>query len=193
VSDPFVYRSRSPEVVGAWLAAEDALRAYVKQTQAVLDDAGLGRYKVWRSNGGWKPWQFTGLDIPQDEFPPSGWRLNQSREYAVPDKRTRAGKQIAAALTAVKHPGDPSLKLPGMPADVCTPGGFISHGARLLEDRSVLYVTWRIDPAGCRESFSSPSADIDASLWERAPLSEYYAAVETYEASAADAEREAAL
>jgi len=192
MSDPFVYVSRSPEVVGAWRAAEKALNAYVKQTQAVLDEAGLGRYKVWRATGGWSPWKLMGLDIPQDEFPPAGWRVNQSREYAVPDKRTRAGKQIATALAAVKHPGNPGDDLPGMPADVMAGGGFQTPAIRMLEGRTALYVAWRTDPAGCRESFRSKSVEIDASLWERAKLSDYYAAVEAYEATA-EAEREVAI
>ena len=184
MSDPFVYRSRSPEVVGVWTAGEAALRAYVKASQAVLDDAGLGAYTVWRATSGWSPWKFSGLDIPQDEFPPEGWRMHG--DFAVPDKRTKAGKRIAAALAAVKYPGQPAAKLPGMPADVCYPGGFTSPAARLLENRTTLYVAWRIDPAGCRESFFSPSTDIDATLWERALLSEYYAAVEAHEATPAD-------
>jgi hypothetical protein len=188
--DPFVYRSRSPEVVGAWIAAEDALHAYVTQTQAVLNEAGLGGYKVWRATTGFSPWHFTGIDIPAGEKPPPGWRAKS--EYAVPDKRTKGGKQIAAALAAVRHPGMPSHNLPGMPVDVCTGGGFTPHGTRLLENRSVLYVMWTIDPAGCRESFFSKSVEIDAALWERAPLSEYYAAVEAHEASA-EAEREVAI
>jgi hypothetical protein len=192
MADPFVYVSRQPEVVGAWLAGEEALRAYVKQTRAVLNERGLGEYKVWRSTSGWRPWEFRGLDVPQDEFAPEGWRLNKSREFAVPDKRTKAGKQIAAALAAVKHPGNPGDDLPGMPADVLVGGGFQTPAIRLLEDRTALYVAWRTDPAGCRESFRSRSVAIDRDLWERAKLSDYYAAVEAYEASA-EAQHEVAL
>lgn len=174
-SDPIVYRSADPAVVQAWKDAEAAINAYVKQTQAVLDDAGLGRYRVYRNNG-WSPGKFAGLAIPQDEFPPDGWRQNKAREYATPDKRLKAGKQIAAALEAVKHPGDPLHKLIGMPADTLSGGGFSSPGVRLLEDRTALYVLWRLDPDG-RESFSSKST-VDHGLWKRVRLSEYYAACE---------------
>ena len=123
-ADPIVYRSADPQVVKAWKDAEAAINVYVEQTQAVLDEAGLGRYQVYRNNG-WSPGKFAGLAIPQDEFPPDGWRQNKAREYATPDKRLKAGKQIAAALEAVKHPGDPLHKLIGMPAD--TLSGAVSH------------------------------------------------------------------
>jgi hypothetical protein len=179
MSDPFVYRSRDPQVTYAWKGAEAALHEYVKDTERVLEEMGLGGYKVYRDTHHWHPWHFAGLAIPQDEFPPDGWRMNAKYEaYAVPDKRTKAGKRAAAALAAVKHPGAPMAKVPGMPQDVCYPGGFTSPAVSLLEDGIALYVAWRIDPAGCRESFSSKSAEIDLALWERAPLSEYYAAKE---------------
>jgi hypothetical protein len=183
MSEPFVYRSHAAKVVDAWKAAQDGLHEYVRATDDVLERAGLGDYQVYRGNHRWHPWSFAGLAIPEGEKPPKGWRMNA--EYAVPDKRTKAGKEIAAALAAVKHPGAPFHKVPGMPNDVCYPGGFTSPGARLLEDGNALYVSWRIDPAGCRESFSSPTTEIDDALWHRVPLSEYYAEVERAEAAAA--------
>lgn len=182
MSDPFVYRSHAPEVIGAWQDAEATLQQYVKDTERVLEEMGLGGYKVYRDTHHWHPWRFSGLAIPQDEFPPEGWRMNGKYDaFAVPDKRTKAGKQAAAAIAAVKHPGAAMAKVPGMPQDVCYPGGFTSPAVALLELDTALYVAWRIDPAGCRESFSSKSADIDMALWERAPLSQYYAAREAYE------------
>ena len=189
MSEPYVYRSRSPEVLAAMNAANEAVRAYVRATSEALDAAGVGAYKTWRETSGSRPGWFRGLDIPQDEFPPKGWRMLQ--QYAVPDKRTKAGKQADYMLRAVKHPGDPRHSLTGMPPDVSTPGGFSSCGMRMLEDGAAFYVWWRIDPAACRESFSRGKFEIDRSLWEPVPLSEYYAAVEAADA-AETAERGAA-
>jgi hypothetical protein len=176
MSHPYVYRSRSPEVLDAMRAAQNSIRAYVKATGQILDDAGVGSHGVYRESSGWSVAKFRGLAVPDGEQPPHGWRMGA--QYAVPDKRTKAGKQVAAALDAVKHPGDPRMALIGMPPDVSTPGGFTSPGTRFLEDGAAFYVTWRVDPATCRESFTRGTFQIDRDLWEPVLLSEYYAAVE---------------
>jgi hypothetical protein len=183
MSEPYVYRSRSPEVLAAMRAANESVQAYVRATNQVLDDAGAGNYATWRDTSGSRAGRFVGLDIPQDEFPPKGWRMLS--KYAVPDKRTKAGKQAVAALAAIRHPGDPRHSLIGMPPDVSTTIGFTSCGTRFLEDGTALYVWWRIDPAACRESFSRGKFEIDRTLWEPVRLSEYYAAVEAADAAEA--------
>ena len=180
------YRSTDPEVVSAWKAAGDAIQEYVDQTRAILDAAGLGGYQVYRHHG-WSPGKFAGLAIPVGEKPPAGWRM--TARYAVPDKRVKAGKQIEAALAGVKHPGDPLLKLIGMPPDAESRGGFSSPAVRLLEERTALYVAWSVDPVG-RQSFLGSrdrAGVIDPDRWERIPLSAYYLAVEQADAVKAGA------
>jgi hypothetical protein len=183
--DLIVYRSRAPEVLEAHKAAREATRTYAKQTQAVLDAAGVGGYKVWLSTGHWDYGAFRGIDIPEGQEVPRGWR--KAKDFAVPDKRTKAGRETGAALRAVKHPGDPMAQVPGMPLDILTPGGFQSPGVRVLEDGAALYVTWRRDPNEAQGSFSGKYEPVDTTLWGRVKLSEYYAAVE-----AAEAQRETA-
>jgi hypothetical protein len=184
MSDPFVYRSTDSDVLQAWKDAGEAIDAYVKRTEAVLDEHGAGGYKTYRYSGR-NVGQFAGLDIPAGEKPPAGWRMNSN--YAVPDKRTKAGKAADAALKTVKHPGDPLLKLIGMPPDVEGGPGFISPGVRMLEGHGALYVTWREDPEG-RQSFFAGKVTIDHGRWQRVPLSQYYAEVERKDAAKADAE-----
>jgi hypothetical protein len=179
------YVSRDAEVVRAWTDAGDAINTYVQQTQRVLDAYGLARYQCYRDQGGWKPGRFRGLAIPQDEFPPDGWRMDGGYEQmAVPDKRTKAGKQVTAALDAVEHPGDPLFKLVGMPPDVEGGTGFVSPAIRLLENRTALYVGWTVNPEG-RQSFFSNDATVDLERWESVPLSAYYLAIEQAEAAKA--------
>lgn len=179
-ADPIVYRSTDPAVLAAVEAAWQAIGDYAKQIRATLDGLGLGEYKHWSADGGWHPGEFRGIDIPQDQFPPDGWRMKG--DFAVPDKRKAAGKRAWKALSEVRHPGDPRRALIGMPPDLLTPGGYQSCGLRRIN--SAIYATWRnCDPAGAVGSFSAASSEIDASLWERIPLSEYYAAVEADEAA----------
>jgi hypothetical protein len=186
MSDPTVYRSRDPEVVQAWIDATDAISGYVQQTQRVLDACGLAGYQAYRHSSGWSPGRFSGLAVPEGEKAPAGWRMLE--RYAVPDKRTKAGKQVAAALDAVKHPGDPLLKLTGMLPDAQSGrGGFSSPGVRLMENRTAVYVTWSFNPEGRHSFLGGRDAAIDFSRWERVKLSEYYAEAERHEA-----EREAA-
>jgi hypothetical protein len=188
VTGQFVYRSRDPEVVQGWKDAGDAIHAYVDETKRVLANHGAGGYQDYRHGGGWSIGRFSGLLIPQDEFPPPGWRMADAAQMrAVPDKRTKAGKAVTATLEAVKHPGDPLFKLVGMPPDIAGGPGFITPSVRLLEDRAALYVAWRENPEG-RESFFGKGSAIDFGKWERVKLSEYYTEVERADAAKADAE-----
>jgi len=180
------YRSRDPEVVKSWTDATDAIRAYVEATRAVLEAAGLGGYQVYRDSHGWRPGHFAGLAIPDGEKPPAGWRM--TARYAVPDKRTKAGRQAEAALAAVKHPGDPLLKLAGMMPDAENGNGaFVSPAVRLLEDGTTVYVGWPACPEG-RQSFLGPrGVTVDLDRWERIPLSTYWLAFEAADAAKAAA------
>jgi hypothetical protein len=181
MSDLFVYRSSTPEVVAAWEAACGAIDAYVKQTGDILREAGLGDYAVYRRNDS-SLGKFAGLAVPEGEEPPAGWRMN--RDYAVPNKRRKTGRDIEAALNAVRHPGLPSGHLPGMPSHFFSGMGLRYPGVRLLEDTTAVYVQWSADPEqatrGCTDT-------VDTAIWERVPLSRYYAEAERAERSAESA------
>lgn len=179
ISDPVVYRTRDPEVLAAYRAAWDAIRAYVDAVKAVLDEYGAGEYQVWTDANGFHPGQICGIDIPEDRDPPEGWRMQG--DYAVPDKRTGKGRALCKALESVTHPGDPLSALDGMPSLVFTGTGLARPGAVPLEDGTGLYVTWTTGPEQCRDG------EVDRAIWERVKLSEYHAAKEAAaEAAKAD-------
>ena len=181
--DLFAYRSDKPEVITAWKTACDAVDEYIAKTNAVLEDAGLGDRQVYRDSGGSRIGRFAGIAVPDREKPPAGWRISPaSYAYAVPDRRYRAGREVKAALDAVAHPGSPSGRMPGMPPYLLARGRHYQAGIRLIENESALYVTWGTDP----EALESPVVLVDSALWERIPLSRYYAAVESADAAEAD-------
>ena len=179
--DLIAYRTRDPENLAAVEAVGEGIRAYITRSKAILDSAGLSGYKVWADDTGWSPRRFAGLDIPAGEKPPPGWRMR--KDYAVPDKRTAAGKRIWAALEAAEgdHPGDPRAALIGMPRDLLSGQGYQTCGLRHIGD--ALYVTWRgCDPGRSgQSSFTSRSSEVDPARWERIPLSAYYTAIEAGE------------
>jgi hypothetical protein len=175
---PYVYRTADPDVLKAWRDAFTAINAYVAETDAVLDAAGLGRYGYLRSNASFHPGKFAGLEIAAGGDLPSGWRLNTDG-YAVPDRRYKAGRDIDAALKSVKHPGSPLWKLDGMPPGLLTGGGYITPAVRLLEDGAALYAVWQQDPERLGESFSRGKAEINHAKWVKVErLSDYYREVE---------------
>lgn len=178
-----VYRSTHPDVLAALASYDQDFQAYKAAIRAILDGAGLEGCKIWATTGGWDPGRFLGIDVPEGEPPPAGWRTG--RQFAIPDKRYAAGKRMAAALKALKHPGDPMARIPGMPPDILTPGGFATPGMERMG--GALYVIWGRDPEIARGSFTAKTTDIDPALWTRLKLSEYYAARE-----AEDAKRELA-
>ncbi len=178
--DLIAYKSTDPEVLASVVAAQDKVRDYARQVRAVLDGLGLARYQMWVSQNGWHPGQFVGIEIPQGEFSPEGWRTDREGR-TVPDRRTAAGRRAWKALEAVRHPGDPRRALIGMPHDLLTPGGYQTPGLRVIA--GAVYVHWRnCDPAGGVRSFSGQASEVDESRWQRFPASEYYAAIEADEA-----------
>lgn len=180
MSDPVVYRSENPGVLAAWKGACAAISEYVRQTQAVLDRAGLAGRSVWRSSNGWDWGKVRGISA--EGGTPEGWRMAAGKDYAVPDMRTSAGRKVKAALDAVPHPGEPTQRLIGMPADVLAGAGRIwTPDVRVLG--GAVWAEWDLDPEAHETSFSSPSTAVDSSLWQRARLSEYYAAREDAEAA----------
>lgn len=187
MTDLFVYRSDKPQVLQAWREACEALQAYVDQTKAVLAAAGLGDYQAYRESRGFDRGEFTGLAVDDDKPVPEGWRVGSDKRYAIPDKRRKAGKDIAAALDAVKHPGSPSQHLLGMPAFLLGAGRMHQPGARLLEGEAALYVQWSIDPeAGSRRHPQFDGTPVDGDLWARVLLSRYYAEAERADAAKAE-------
>lgn len=182
---PFVYRTADPEVIAAWGEAFAAISAYVAETKAVLDAAGLSQYGYLRSNASFHPGRFAGLAIPDREDPPAGWRMNTGPERAVPDRRYKAGRAVDDALKAVKHPGSPLWSLTGMPSDLLTGGSYITPAMRLLEDGAALYAVWWEDPERFPESFSRGRAEIDTGKWQKVKLSDYYREVERADAEKA--------
>lgn len=175
-NDPVIYRSRTPEVLAAWKAACADLDAYIAATKAIIDEAGFAGWPVFRSNGSWGYGRFAGVGLPEGERVPAGWRI--AKHCLVPDKRTRAGREMRERLDAVEHPGSLNGKLPGMPADALNgmSGYIVSPDVRVLGE--CVYAEWSTDPERAEASFSSQSTAVDHDLWERVRLSEYYAARE---------------
>jgi hypothetical protein len=177
MSDPIVYRSEDARVLTAWKGACEAITEYVRQTQAVLDAAGLTGRPVYRSTGAWSWGEVRGIGLG-DDGAPDGWRVSPGAAYAVPNLRTAAGRKVRDALKAIKHPGEPVQKLPGMPANVITgmSGMVRTPDVRVLGE--AVWAEWDTDPEKCEMSFSGRSTAVDYQMWERVKLSEYYAARE---------------
>ena len=173
MTDPVIYRSRTPEVPAAWKAACEALSAYIAATQAILDEAGFAGWPAFRNNGSWSYGKIAGIGVPDSEEMPDGWRA--AKHCAVPDKRTKAGREMQARLDAVKHPGALTGHLPGMAADVLNgmSGYIVSPDIRVLGES--VYAEWSADPERAEVSFSNRTTQVDHDLWERVKLSDYYA------------------
>jgi hypothetical protein len=168
---PCAYRTRDPGVISAWRAAFAARDAYIRCTTRILQDAGLGEFlPVYRLGGPWGAGLFGGLSVG-DGPPPAGWRVEDGLGYAIPDRRRKAARQVSDAIEAVPCPPSPASALRGMPAWILARGRFITAGAFLTLDGTVLYVMWAADPEAAGET-------VDAAIWERIPMSSYYQAAE---------------
>lgn len=168
-----VYRTNDPAIVAAWdaeLARRDALRTEARAYIASVDP---DRRRTAVGNRG--EFVILGLSHQQDWPTPAGWTAKRSPLWhVVPNRRTKAGKEAAAALRHFS-PGDPRAVLyadgTGMPSPDFTylDGAmrYVEPGVQNLGDW--LYVTWAAEPTG----------PVDATRWETVSLSMYYAARES--------------
>jgi hypothetical protein len=182
-----VYRTRNPVIFDAYRALKEGVDAYKKSVDDFLAGKGLGDYD-WLV---WQDYRFAGLKLkpregareyPYEEPAPENWRRDSQRDRYVPDRRRKQGKIIQAALDELgkRHPGNLLSVLTGMPARSFpslsrhqTPGVYIPL------DEDAVYVHWNDDPEMVSEWNGARAADpVDHGIWERIPLSEYYAARE---------------
>lgn len=130
-----------------------------------------------------------GAPVTRDDMP--GWRLGAREGYWVPDRRTAAGKALAASFREgiVRKP-----RFEGMPGEVMTSGAIHSPGAD--EHDGWLYLSWGI-PAD-KVTGEGDDADVvkrrgggsvDESIWTPIRMSEWHAMIEARadEQEAADA------
>lgn len=170
-----VYRSTHPDVLAHWrrTGAAEAQEAWRDHVNRVIADLGFPGARFATSG----ETRVVGVEYPQDEQPPKGWRRNRKLPSAIsPDRRTTAGKAIGQRLEKVSRP-DPRRDMPGgMPDVAFATHTFMRCGIALLAE--AVYVTWSdvLD--------EGDASHIDPTVWERIRLSEYYALLEAEEANA---------
>jgi hypothetical protein len=173
--DKIVYRSTHPDVLAHWdkTGSADAQRAWRERVQEAIAELGFPGRRVATTDG-FEAIEVTGVEHPDGEDIPIGWKRTKKLAGAIePDKRRAAGKRAAERLAKLTAP-NPRRKLPGgMPSM-----SFIGHRlARPGIGRygDAVYVTWS------RELEDSEARNIDPAVWERVKLSEYYAALEQHD------------
>lgn len=162
-----VYRSTHPEVLGAWEeqnARHVAWHDAVKEFRSEYPD-----HKPCAVN--WGDAKHL-LGLTGAESPGPVWRFMKARDCWVPDKRTKAGKALAARIDALRVTGLGSF--PGMPHEIWEHAPeWYSHGLQVIA--GVVWVTWSekltYEKVEATKTF-------DPAYWERARGSEYLRAVE---------------
>lgn len=175
MSDGAAYSSAAPSVVGSWrefLAA----REDVMDRRRALEER-LGRRLYVRRSGFTHGDHLVGFETREGErdgdvveegllrLPKSG-----DRGVAVPNLRRVAGKHLRDEMDAMRTSGP---DLPGMPAFTLKGDGFgmRSYAPSLRLDGDEVWAYWPVDDV----------AEVDLDLWERRPLSVYYARKEALE------------
>lgn len=177
--DPIVYRSTHPDVLAHWdkTASAEARKAWRARVDAVLADLGFaGRHPVVTDTI--LGTVVTGVEHREGGPFPAGWRAHRSMDGAItPHKGTKVGKAAAEDLGKLALP-NPRKDLPGgMPhiADAASEAAMLRPAIQRFGD--VVYVRWS-------QQISDRDTDqIDGAVWDRAALSEYYAALEAEEAN----------
>lgn len=170
---PAHYKSTDAEVIAQW---DDTQRRYREWHEA--KDAWAEQFPNHDTASFQQSDRLWLGGLRGDESPGPCWRraVRVDIDVWVPDKRTKAGKALAAEIDAmtVTHMKD----IPGMP-DMAMVGNRWYHPGLFVYDGTA-YVNW-----SC--SFAEVEADptrgwsrieFDASKWERIKRSEFYAAQE---------------
>jgi hypothetical protein len=170
-----VYRSTHPDVLATLASYRDAMDAWHVKASALLTEFGFegGHFLVVSGLG--SRW-ISGVEYVPGEEPPPGWRVAErdGDKVLLPDKRRGAGKLAAQLVEECQPPADVRSNLPGMPGLQMVPGAVLTPALR--EMAGAVWVIWRSEPS-----------KVDPEVWERIPLSQYWATRE-----AADAEGGAA-
>jgi hypothetical protein len=158
------YRTTHPEVLTAWDAWQDEMRAHHARIRAFkerIDPDDQLRLHVRRNN---VPAYFSGDVVPD------GWRRNANGNI-VPNKRLKAGKLAEAELEELRRgaPRDVTTQMKGMPAGPLFVGSGLYEPGAFKHDGAV-YVHWGCVPEG-----------VDASVWTELKMSELYAAKEAHD------------
>ena len=175
MNDPIVYRSTHPDVLAHWekTGSVEAQKAWRERVNEALAELGFPGRK-FATTSGFKDTEVTGVEHPEGEDAPVGWKRNKDLPSAiVPDKRRAAGKRAAARLAEVTMP-NPRSRMPGEMPGACFAGtGMALMRPGIARHGDAVYVTWS-------RELEEPTADnIDTAVWERVKLSEYYAAKES--------------
>jgi hypothetical protein len=178
MDDPIVYRSTHPDVLAHWekTGSADAQNAWREQVRDVLAELGFSRDRKFATTSGFRDTEVTGVEYPEGEDIPVGWKRNRDLSTAItPDKRRAAGKRAAARLAEVTMP-NPRHAMPGEMPGACFAGtGMALMRPGIARHGDAVYVTWS-------RELEQPTADnLDPAVWERVKLSEYYAAKEKVE------------
>lgn len=169
------YKSGAVEVVEAW----QDFQARMKENRAKREEMvkRFGR-DLWVNRSGFgHGTRVVGFDeLPGDteETLPPELRKNKTTGRIEPNRRRKAGKDLDAELEKLTTRGP---ELPGMPA--WTLVGLSVLAPAISEIDGEILMLW-----GDAIEGSSNSPSIDAGLWERVPLSEYYAKIEAAEQEA---------
>lgn len=171
------YKTAAPAVLEGWRAFK-ATTEVVRERRKAFGDR-YGRNLMVNRLGFGHGTRVVGLeqldtDTDGDIFGENGeWRVPKKGppyRTATPNTRRKAGKDVAAELATLTEEGP---RLTGMPPFHLV--GFHCLAPALFEHRGVVWALWPED--------ISETANVDTSLWERAPLSAYHAAHEAYEAA----------
>jgi hypothetical protein len=180
-TDKIVYRSTHPDVLAHWqnTASAEAQSVWREKVNKTLADLGFPGRRFATSDG-FDDCHVVGVEHPEGEDIPAGWRRHKDLPVAItPDKRRAAGKRAVERLAAIPRP-NPRKKLPGgMPHVGFGISRFLKAGIARYGD--AVYVTWS------GELEKGDASNIDPAVWERVKLSEYYAAREQHEAAKTDA------
>lgn len=172
MTDRIVYRSRHPQAVNlwdTWRTQMDSFRQRVERVAAYLDAAD----RRPAQQGG----RIIGFSHESGDPVPAGWRVHpKSSNVITPNRRTSGGKNAGTLLDDLKIPSLRDSLPGGMPGTVIDweRARFYDAGIRRLGD--ALYVTY-----GTARLPDEYVEHIDTTMWEVAPLSEYYAALEADE------------
>jgi hypothetical protein len=176
------FRSDAAEVLASWEQYK-AHAADIRERRNAMEDRFGRRLMVSRSGFGHGT-RVVGFEEFEDDEP--GAVLGDNGELRVPKTgppystvlpniRRKAGKDLRAELDSLRSNGP---KLVGMPDFQLV--GLRSLAPAIFEHDGAMWVMWAEDIAVARTG-----GEVDPDLWQRVPLSAFYAAKEAHEASEA--------
>lgn len=178
-----VYRSTHPDIIALVESWPQLYSEWDERCKAALTKWGFEGHNTWTTQSGFSGVRMAGIDPGNMKRAPIGWHKEPRQDYYVPSSKpnTKAQHALREEFRELQNmPDVRKLFADSMPVFLFAGLGVVRYASTYRD--GVVWIRWPdCDPertAASEEGCRGMDGTVNRDLWERVPLSEFYAMVE---------------